>query len=217
MTTFGLRKDLKPLTNLDLLALVKKLEIKNFRGIFMRGTLLTQGSARHSPSEGLEEKEAGIVNLDSSEGKGTHWVCYSQRSIHCWDICDFVARRRAWFSEEILVAGLTIQRPKFDPRRRQKFLLLDFYIKMLLIMWREQSFLRVEPKLFECVSSNRWRKTWKNDDSTRKRSSFPFRLKFDQNLTILPFRPNLVILQLPAVEITSKATQKGMQTSLNLV
>lgn len=69
MTTFGLRKDLKPLTNLDLLELVNVLEIKNFRGIFMRDTL---------PPQGIGEREVGIVNLDSFEGKGTHWVCYSK-------------------------------------------------------------------------------------------------------------------------------------------
>ena len=80
MTTFGLRKDLKPLTNLDLEELVNELKIKNFRGVFMRDTLPTQGSARHSPSEGIKEKEVGIVNLDSSEGKGTHWVCYSKNN-----------------------------------------------------------------------------------------------------------------------------------------
>ena len=32
-------KNLKPLTNLDLLELVELLEIKNFRGVFMRDTL----------------------------------------------------------------------------------------------------------------------------------------------------------------------------------
>lgn len=52
MTTSGLRKDLKPLTNLDLLELVEILKIKNFRGVFMRDTL---------PNEGIGEKEVGIV------------------------------------------------------------------------------------------------------------------------------------------------------------
>ena len=52
-----LEKNLKPLTNLDILAFVEVLKIKNFRGVFMRDTL---------PSKILE-KEVGIVNLDSSD------------------------------------------------------------------------------------------------------------------------------------------------------
>lgn len=63
-------KDLKPLTNLDLLNLVEKLGIKNFRGVFMRDTLPTQ----------IHPREVGIVNLDFSEGQGTHWVCYSKNN-----------------------------------------------------------------------------------------------------------------------------------------
>ena len=80
MTTFGLRKDLMPLTNLDLLELVKVLVIKNFRGIFMRDTL---------PSEGIGEREVGIINLDSSEGKGTHWVCYSKNKKNIYYLDSF--------------------------------------------------------------------------------------------------------------------------------
>ncbi|CAI4232646.1 unnamed protein product [Auanema sp. JU1783] len=71
-------KDLPALTNLDLLALVDVLEIKYFRGIFMRDSL---------PPQGIEEKEVGKVNLDSSSGKGTHWVCYSrnEKKIYYFD------------------------------------------------------------------------------------------------------------------------------------
>lgn len=64
-------KDLKPLSNYDIEELVRILEIKNFRGIFMRDTL---------PPQGIKEREVGIVNLDSSDGKGTHWVCYSKNN-----------------------------------------------------------------------------------------------------------------------------------------
>ena len=62
-------ENLKPLTNYDLEELVKLLKIRNFRGIFMRDTL---------PLQGIKEREVGIINLDSSSGKGTHWVCYSK-------------------------------------------------------------------------------------------------------------------------------------------
>lgn len=63
-----LKKVLKPLTNLDLIELVDSLGIKNFRGVFMRDTLPAKP----------KEIEVGIINLDSTEGKGTHWVCYSK-------------------------------------------------------------------------------------------------------------------------------------------
>lgn len=61
MTTFGLRKDLKPLTNLDLLELVNVLEIKNFRGIFMRDTLPPQGIGER------EERGSGYTYTEKSE------------------------------------------------------------------------------------------------------------------------------------------------------
>ncbi len=57
---------LKPLSNIDLEKLAKELRIKNFRGVFMRDTL----------PQKIKEKECGIVNLDSVENEGTHWVCY---------------------------------------------------------------------------------------------------------------------------------------------
>lgn len=44
-------KDLKPLSNFELIELVDTLKIKNFRGIFMRGTL---------PAQGIKEREVGI-------------------------------------------------------------------------------------------------------------------------------------------------------------
>ena len=46
----------------------RRLHIPHFRGVFMRDTLPSGG-----PWEG---EECAIVNLDSSRGSGTHWVCY---------------------------------------------------------------------------------------------------------------------------------------------
>ena len=40
--------------------------IKYFRSIYSRDQL---------PEE-IRKKECGIINLDSIEGQGTHWVCY---------------------------------------------------------------------------------------------------------------------------------------------
>uniref|UniRef100_A0A1I7WTQ5 Toxin-antitoxin system, toxin component n=1 Tax=Heterorhabditis bacteriophora TaxID=37862 RepID=A0A1I7WTQ5_HETBA len=59
MITISLRKDLKPLTNLDLEELVKELKIEDFRGVFMRDTL----------PDKILSREVGIVNLDSSNNK----------------------------------------------------------------------------------------------------------------------------------------------------
>lgn len=57
----------KPLSNFDLIDAVKKLKIKNFRGVFLRDELYK------SP----KKKECGIINLaDSEDSEGTHWVCY---------------------------------------------------------------------------------------------------------------------------------------------
>lgn len=56
----------KPLTNFELEDAAKKLKIKNFRGVFSRDEI---------PAN-LREKECGIINLDDSDGPGTHWVCF---------------------------------------------------------------------------------------------------------------------------------------------
>lgn len=68
MATLRLRKDLKALTNIELLNLVKELKIKDFRGVFMRVTL----------PEKILSREVGTVYLASSNNKGTHWVCYKK-------------------------------------------------------------------------------------------------------------------------------------------
>lgn len=58
----------KPLTNYDLLHYASCLKIPFFRGVFMRDAL---------PKKPWYN-ETGIVNLDSSKGFGTHWVCYKK-------------------------------------------------------------------------------------------------------------------------------------------
>lgn len=46
-------------------------KIKDFRGVFMRDSL---------PKKPWKN-EAAIVNLDSSSGPGTHWVCYRKKGL----------------------------------------------------------------------------------------------------------------------------------------
>ena len=57
----------KALTNFELERYAQG--IKNFEGIFMRNTL----------PKSNHKNGCGIVNLDSKDGNGTHWVCYIKR------------------------------------------------------------------------------------------------------------------------------------------
>lgn len=54
-------------TDIELLNIVKKLKINNFKGIFMRDELKKLKPLNN---------ECGILNLDSSKNEGTHWVCW---------------------------------------------------------------------------------------------------------------------------------------------
>ena len=54
------------MSNFDLEKWVDDLESKYFRSIYSRDRLPDQ----------IRKKECGIINLDSIEGQGTHWVCY---------------------------------------------------------------------------------------------------------------------------------------------
>ena len=56
----------KPLSNFDLEKWIDDLGIKYFRSTYSRDRL----------SDRIRKKECGIINLDSIEGQGTHWVCY---------------------------------------------------------------------------------------------------------------------------------------------
>lgn len=56
----------KPLSNIELIDAARELKIPNFRGVFLRDTLPKMAN----------KKECGILNLDSSDGGGTHWVAW---------------------------------------------------------------------------------------------------------------------------------------------
>lgn len=57
----------RALSQYDLMKYINKLEIKNFKEIYMRDTL---------PKNSSKGKECGIMNLDSIAGSGTHWTCW---------------------------------------------------------------------------------------------------------------------------------------------
>ena len=56
----------KLLSNIGLVDAVQHLKIPNFRGVCLRDTLPKRPN----------QKECGILNLDSSNGRGTHWVAW---------------------------------------------------------------------------------------------------------------------------------------------
>lgn len=58
-----------PLSNFQILDAVKKLKIKNMRGVFVRDELPKKP----------KKVECGILNLDNSQGNGTHWTAYIKK------------------------------------------------------------------------------------------------------------------------------------------
>lgn len=58
----------KALTNEDLSQFADCLKIPFFRGVFMKDELPNQ----------IRINETGVVNLDNTNGPGTHWVCYKK-------------------------------------------------------------------------------------------------------------------------------------------
>ena len=69
MEISGINIPNKSLDNFEIIEYVKKLHIPNFRGVFMRDTL---------PSTPHKD-ECGIVNFNTSEESGSHWVCYYKK------------------------------------------------------------------------------------------------------------------------------------------
>ena len=55
------------LTNLDILRYADRVKLANFRGVYMRDTL---------PRKCTPHNECGVVNLNTSQQPGSHWVCY---------------------------------------------------------------------------------------------------------------------------------------------
>ena len=68
MKVYGLHiSDDRGLTNIDLYRYARELKIDNFRGVFMRDTL---------PRIIPHQTECGIVNFNTAQQVGSHWVCY---------------------------------------------------------------------------------------------------------------------------------------------
>ena len=54
------------LSNFDIIDVVKQIGIPHFRGVFMRNTLPKRP----------RKQECGIMNLNTSNEPGSHWVCW---------------------------------------------------------------------------------------------------------------------------------------------
>jgi len=59
----------KPLSNFEIEDAVKKIGLKNFRGVFLRDTLPMKP----------KRNECAIMNLDDASGNGMHWVEWFKR------------------------------------------------------------------------------------------------------------------------------------------
>ena len=58
-----------PLSNFQLIDAAKNLKIKNMRGVFVRDELPKRP----------KKVECGILNLDDSQGNGTHWTAWIKK------------------------------------------------------------------------------------------------------------------------------------------
>ena len=65
----GLELPHKPQSDIELINAVKKLEIREFRDVFVRDNLLVKA----------KENECGILSLDDTLGRGTHWVVWYRK------------------------------------------------------------------------------------------------------------------------------------------
>jgi hypothetical protein len=59
----------QPLTDFQIIDAVHRLKIPNFRGVFCRNELPHKANVN----------ECGIINLDDSQGEGSHWCCWFKR------------------------------------------------------------------------------------------------------------------------------------------
>lgn len=58
------------MSNFEIEKCAYELYIPYFRGVFSRDNL---------PQKGPHNKETAVINLDNTDGPGTHWVCYIKR------------------------------------------------------------------------------------------------------------------------------------------
>lgn len=65
---------IEPLSNFQIIDKCKELQIKNFKGVFMRDELISEGA----------DNECLILNIDHSSNNGTHWTSLFIRGGVCY-------------------------------------------------------------------------------------------------------------------------------------
>ena len=84
------------------------MQIKNFRDVFMRNAL---------PSNGCLYKESAIINLDDKDGPGTHWVAYRKNGNNVFYFDSFGDLR----PPQDLINYLKVKEIKYNYERYQQF------------------------------------------------------------------------------------------------
>jgi hypothetical protein len=59
-------KKIEPLSNFQIIQKCKELNIKNFKGVFMRDEIKNKRPT---------DNECMVINIDHSNNQGTHWTC----------------------------------------------------------------------------------------------------------------------------------------------
>lgn len=73
---------IEALSNVQIEHICEELEIKNFKGVFMRDELNKNGK--------VASNECLVLNIDHSENRGTHWVClYVDKDVYYFDSYGF--------------------------------------------------------------------------------------------------------------------------------
>jgi hypothetical protein len=67
-------RDIKPLSNFEIIDICKRLKIPHFKGVFMRDEL------KGKPGK----KECLVLNIDHSSNAGTHWTCLFVENNKCF-------------------------------------------------------------------------------------------------------------------------------------
>ena len=90
---------IKPLSNFDIIDICTSLKINNFKGVFMRD----------EPTICNSNDESIILNMDDSEGQGTHWVSLYVKGNNCYyfdsfgfeppvEVINYCAGKEGYFS-----------------------------------------------------------------------------------------------------------------------
>ncbi len=68
-------------TNVELISMIQKLKIPNFRGVIMRDEFTKLGKPW--------DKEYGIYNLEESDEDGSHWCAWIRKNNQWYHFCSY--------------------------------------------------------------------------------------------------------------------------------